>query len=567
MTRTDEVNRRPADQIPVHAFRQIFHWPLSLAEPKQPKDLVKVVESTIGAPWKPVRERPDAYEEGVYFHDVVQDFLYPGGKNDEHLTFARHDLTAITFTIEGRPHRFKVVRLELDLFRFGTALLTLDIEAEAPGTLADVQTIVDHARRAFPGFWFNTEEEATKPACWVAGLCPSDAEVTIDGQSRLLTPASRDSQRAHWKKSGRPMLFPWWLEIARPLVIDGQPNPHDHPVWRHVLDERIPVMSYISVTNPGMADSAAYNQIGEGDWYRIAAADEAGDDPMPYNADFLRGQATALFYDRFHHGALNSGTTRHCFAGYHYAMVGAGPFFDTIARPHFQSHYRKMLFIAHLEFSALLTFSRRISDLVRDKGTERDEPDFRRAIHDLQRELLRFVHRFSFADISNHLQSREMNLMLRDAMGLDALRADLQAELAAASDFANASEAREATQSQVRLTEFASLFLPASLAAGFGGMNMLAGIGDGSTDVVAPALAQLSFWTGMAYAVGAAFLWLTEARERVLRYSLWICGAALAIAALIWTWEAVNGTPFWPDWPDWHGHFGQQERHSGSEGG
>lgn len=542
MTTPETTDHPPADQIAVSAFRQIFHWPLSLAKPERPRDTINDIAAALGAKWEKVTARPDAYEEGVYFHDTVQQFLYPRESN-ERQTFARYDLKELCLTIGGKAHGFKVERLTLDLFAFGAAVVTLEIVANAPGTLAEVQTIIDHGRRAFPGFWSDDG---------MPGYCPSAARLMINGTQMDMPAPPREQMRKHWCDRGVPQLFPWWQEIAAPLVFEGQPNSDARPEWRHVLDERIPVMSFISLTNPALTDQAAYQQISKGDWFRIAGADQAGDDTMPYNANFLDAQAERLFYDRFHLDGKTTYTTRQCFAGYHYAMVGSGSdFFDTHAQTHFSSHYRQMNFIAHLEFATLLTFSRRISDLVRTKNGTGDEIAFRNAIHTLRTELLAFTHLYTFTDVSNHLQAREMNRMLRDAMGLEALRADVQAELAAASDFAQAAETREATASQIRLTEFASLFLPASLATGFGGMNLLAGLDrdEGVTLVIAPALAQFAVWVGLAYGVGALFLGLIDRKQRVFTWSWRISAGALALAALVWVWETRHGTPFWPDWP------------------
>lgn len=520
----NDIRKREAHLIPVNTFRQVFHWPLSLANPEDSSFQIETVVKSLGANWKKEESRPDCYEEGVYFHDTVQDFLYPGKDDSERFTYRRKNITALTLTIADKPRAFEVEGITLDLFDFGSAVITLEVLCHTPGMLADVQTMIDHGRRAFPGFWKGEDDSA------LPGLFPSSASLTIDGQTMDWDAPLRSRQRAHWRKTGLPAVFPWWREIAAPLVLAGDHNPTKLPEWRHVLDERIPVMSYISVTDPKLSDQDAYAQISTGDWFRIAGADEAGTDTMPYNTAFLRDQKKRLFYDRFHGDADTSNTTRQCYAGYHFAMVGAGKFFDDYAQGHFRSHYRQMVFIAQMEFATLLTFSRRISDLVREKRSPSDDAAFRDAIHSLRTDLLNFTHRYVFTDVSNHLQAREMNRMLRDSIGLDALRSDVQAELAAASDFANAAEAREATKSQTRLTEFASLFLPATLAAGFGGMNMLAGLDreTGSAAVVAPAIAQLALWVALAYGLGAFLLWVADGSRRVRRWSVGIAAGGAA---------------------------------------
>lgn len=524
---------RPSPEIPVKTFRQIFQWPLSLQDPSSADRIFAEARNGLpewGAPLDMAQpEKGAQYQEAVYFHDFVQDFLYPNEPIAARasLTFRRTDLIGqtLSFTLQdpisGKPFQasFLIEDLSLDLFRFGSAVITLEISLTTPTNLADALTMTDHLRRAYPGYW-----KDGKP-----GLCPHSARIA--DRPALSAPTREDCQAA-FAERGMPKVFDWWEEIAgrqsMPINTDKSGG------WRHVFDERIPLMTFISL-DPAGSDRRTYEQIGEGDWYRIAAADEAGSDKMPYNTTFLRAQHDTLFYDRHSPDDMASSTTRQCFAGYHYALVGTGWFLDNIASLHFRGIYRRMNFIAQLEFATMLTFSRRVTQLVKA-----DSPDFTSQLAEIRKDFLNFRHRFQFTDVSNHLQGREMNTHLRRAMGLPQLCADVEAELSAASDFALAQEQQSLAGSQTRLTQFATLYLPATLASSFCGMNVLAGLPDGAALISRASFAQFCAWNALAYGLAwLCLMWIegsgTPSRdERSLKklvgwlWALAACGAAIA---------------------------------------
>lgn len=495
MTHRSASSTTPSKKIPVSQFRQIFHLPLSLWDPNGgdgPKAQMQRLfdQFDAAANWSPAQrgftdtDGPRSYEEAAYFHDFVRDFLYEKDEDRAHRSYCRTDLQSkqLDFHLSRGDFGFTIDTLELDLFTFGVAILTLEIVSTGPLRLNQVLDLIDHDRRAFPGYW----------AGELPGLCPK--AVTIDGTR--YDAGTRQQQVDHLKTSGALRLFPWWREILAPLRLLGEPGAADTPIWRHVLDERVPVMSYIA-----LPDAAAFKQISDGDWFRIAAADEAGTDAMPYNSDFLAAQRDQLFYDRHFPCDKSTSLTRQCFAGYHYAIVGARDFFGTYIQTHFRSHYRRMNFIAQLEFAAMLTFSRRLTDLAKDP----EKSGFRDKLLAVREDFLAFTHSYIFTDVSNHLQAREMNARLRASMSLDALRHDVEEELRAASDFAIAREQRDMGLSQEILTRFATLFLPATLATGFAGMNILAGFFGNSGDIgLLGGLAELMFWVFVAYWIGLA---------------------------------------------------------------
>lgn len=544
---------RSAQTIAVADFRQIFHWPLSLRDPSDARRKIKDLRANLGAEWAERTAKDDgiAYEEAVYFHDFVQDFLYTRAEDQDargHWHFDRTDIADLRVALPGDPvgdieiggTDFRIERLELDIFEFGVAIVTLEIVAkpDASLTLARVLDLIEYVRRAFPGFW-KIENGVEQP-----GYCPQAVMLTRRSgkiPTRVLRPQPSSDARKALNANRVPELFPWWAEFARGLSFTSRRN--GALEWRHVLDERIPAMSYIRLAPlPGEGVRAVFEQVSEADWHRIAEADSSGNSlKMPYNDRFLREKLPTAFYDRHAPGETFSSTTRITYAGHHHAFVGNGWFFENHIVHHFEGHYRRMHFIAILEFAAMLTFSRRITGIVRH-ATDGREPDAQDRladrVHAARQDFLNFIHCYHFTHVSNHLQAREMNERLRASMGLDALRADVETELQNASDFVGMIEQRQMAQSQSDLTEFATLFLPATLGAGFGGMNFLAGL-DTTNDTLATAvngtaIAQLFCWGFVAYLLAALVLvWLPHSGDRPPAARARILDKLLSAAALL----------------------------------
>lgn len=492
---TPAPRHKKATDIPVHGFRMILHWPLTLASP--PEDLETAVGEARAAlaggnwtqedPWTLVGATPKGgpYEEFVYFHDFVQGLLYRRIDGEETNAapirlYRRDDVEALDATVGGRLYRFQVGMLALHLFQAGTAIMTLELIHE-PGagsdlTLAETQTVIDYLRRAYPGYW---QDDGT-----TAGLCPSDVVLMGAGGVPIGAgePVGGRVKATEWARERRvPRVFHWWRALLAPLRLKGEDG--RGPDWRHILDERLPLMTWLSLSGASggtPADDLAL--VSPGDWMRIAAADAAGDANMPYNATFLTETLGATaFYDRFFPGPgmAPDQATRYLFAGYHLAMVGAGPrngafsFFDDIVAEHFRRHYRQMVFLALLEFATLLAFSSRITALVADTIDRSD--DFRRRLQRIEEDFLQFTHLHRFTNVSNHLQAKEMFTKLRHSLQLDELYEDVRQEIKSAVDFSFAQQQSDQTRATQRLTEVATLGLPAALAVGAAGMNVLVG--------------------------------------------------------------------------------------------
>lgn len=269
-----------------------------------------------------------------------------------------------------------------------------------------------------------------------------------------------------------PRVFDHWRKLAAPLEV----GPRAHQ-WRDPSDERIPVLSHITLAVPeDMTVRTAMQQVAHSDWIRLVDAEIADgatrlDAPrMPYNTEFLAAKQDDYFYDRFmsDENMPDYMGTRQLFGGAHYGIVGAGGFHSSTVLGHFRRQYAQLALISRLEFSALLAFSSRLTEMVAkldDSGrTEKARENFDGALRKLQEDFLSFTHRFRFTGVSSQIQPSEMFEKFRTSLGLDGLYADVKDEIQSAVDLSATLRAEREAVSAARLTQLATLGLPAGLA-------------------------------------------------------------------------------------------------------
>ncbi|GMG85344.1 hypothetical protein LNKW23_45640 [Paralimibaculum aggregatum] len=552
-----------AGNFPVALFRQTLLWPLVLDSEPDEGWFEKECNRLSGSEaWTlcedPLELIPDedgtgVYEEAVYFHDFVRNFLYRKDADAPMRVYSRNGPAALTAVIDGTERRFAVQHCALHLFELGVAILSLDLDFVSDAqdlTMADAQKIIDRLRRAYAPFWFGDRNP---------GYCPT--EVFLDdepcGLGRLETRSA--ALAALKKRSAGPdrlvePLFPWWSRLLAPLAVagsDAQPNP-GAASFRQVLDERIPLMTTLQLAQLTPPDAHApadparvLELVSEGDWFRLAGADGADDHAYPYNPEFLRSRSDNLFYDRFMASpdTDRNGATRFLFMGYHFAAVGSGNFFRDYVAGHMRRHYRQMNLIAYLEFAALLMLSNRLSRAARLKDSE----ERRRAIITVEKDFLVFTHRYRFTGVSNQLQAREMFDQLRRSMGLDLLYKEVKEEIDTAAQFALAEEQHEQSETVLTLTEIATLGLVLSVIVGAFGMNIVVdterwGL-PGEIALFGLTVAILSGATALLLGAWPALSGERPGLVRVRRplYVLTIIGFIMFFAVLIWEGFTSSG--------------------------
>jgi hypothetical protein len=339
-------------------------------------------------------------------------------------------------------------------------------------TLADVQTFTDHARRAYTPFFYDSGDPALVPLS-VRWLDEKGDMITFENGETEFKPATVDEDIAFIRAHRTVPAAAHWRELLSPLCLAGYEKA-GQPAWRQVVDERIPVMSFLSLTGAarklgiksgGPSERDDLWVVQRGDWIRLCYADRAGTDPLPYSPVFLQDFERDACYDRhFPSEATTDSSVRYLIAGFHFAAVGAGRFFDDILVQHFRRHYFQMGLILHMEFAAMLSTSSRITEAVSgfamvkgEKAAIEGERRFRQEMIEIERDFLQFVHQFHFPGLSNQMQANELFQQWRRALGVDRIFADLKTEIETATQFALALEQRQETSASSRLTAIASI--------------------------------------------------------------------------------------------------------------
>lgn len=485
-------------------------------------------------------ERAHSYAEFVYFYDFLQHTLFAHGgrrRPDERpIRLWRHTrLEEIEFTLavpddldmggrktkdETATYRAVVDRLSVHLFDSGAAIVTLEVDfGEAarlvterdddghdrttlePLLLSDAETIADHLRRSYTPF-FSGDTPMRVPRTFIWRLKQKQGP---DRENRLHRVHSLDDDHRFVKcgrtatgtRRRRAPVAEHWRDILAPLVFSGYGNGRD-PSWRHVLDERIPAMSFVSLSGAAahlgiepaarhyshpdnaVAQRNDFALVSRGDWIRLCYADEAGADALPYNSKFLEAFEKEAVYDRFAADPATTSAMRILFAGYHFAIVGAGWFVDNLVVHHFRRHYYQMVLLANLELASLLVTSSRITLAVGelrskyevDPGGPRHRA-FMEELESINEWFLTFVHRFRFSGVSNQIQPTELFDRLRSSMRLDPLYGEVKEELEAAVAFNSSCEERRVAASGERLAAVATIGASVGLAFAFLGMNVV----------------------------------------------------------------------------------------------
>jgi hypothetical protein len=479
-------------------------------------------------------ERSRSHAEFVYFHDYVQSVLFrqPAEQGDDApiRIFTRDDVAKFELRFrsgEEQPlYAAAVERLNLCVFSSGAVVLVVELvltgsqtlQGQRDLTLAEAQSFIDVARRVYSPF-FAPYGPGKTPA--ESGFRDRDGRLVLaDGglglkDAPLHLPDSLDDllsadgggfiRRADSAGQRSAPVFAAWRGLLAPLQIAGYEAADEPakgcvgPICRHVIDERIPALTHLSLTgvaglpmtkgNDDSPDSRAARRadlyrVSRGDWIRLCYADEAGEDAYPYSPGFHESFEADACYDRFWPSEATDSASRIMFAGYHVCIVGAGEYFDRHLTAHARRHYFQMMLMCQVELASLLSVSSRISAAVQRSrtlrkaqgqsgGAEQDSREaFQRDMLAIQNDFLEFVHLFRFTGLSNQIQAQEVFTRMRASMRLDALFEDVRAELSTATGYLLGVDAQSQSRAATSLSFIAAIGLVFSIALAFVSMNL-----------------------------------------------------------------------------------------------
>lgn len=467
-----------ANAIPIQIFRLTFQWPLILKRSGSPK-LSKLWNKQIAS--KNLDLGAEHFQEAVYFHDFVQDFLY-GVASEKRKPdagfrfFEREDVKSVEVSVrrnnEMVTHCFEVDKHSLHLFPDQAAMLTFGLvwtgkSKSGELMLDEAQDLIDRLRRSYTAYW---EESSDGPK---GGRVPEVVKLVpaAGGQDVTVHCAKDQSPEAMSAAilecpSDDAPIFEHWRHIAG---LDLRGFKCSSPVWRDPSDERIPILSFIALKkNQGDTAREVFDRVKHSDWIRIADAEVPGE-TYPYNPDFLTDFEDRTFYDRFapHELMQDFLATRHLFGGQHYSLVTVSDgddFASNALQMQFRRHYTQMALLARLEVATLLRFSSRLSRSVAEfldpasDGSSEVPNAFEIEIADIRHSFLKFTHRYRFTGISSQVQGREMYAKWRETLGLDRLYEEVSAELESSYAYVRGKREERQIRSATRLA-FAAEFI------------------------------------------------------------------------------------------------------------
>ncbi len=484
---------QPSFELPVKMYRNILIWPLLLrgnpAGDELPllarwSDVFRKVgwvpndSSKLERDGRTIWRVPagNPYEEVVYFHPFVRDFLYGDGKtdpNDHAIHHLRHPTAAtvkVTFTSfrfsqreEDVTLRLTVDRVDLYLCKPNVALFVVEVSRpthdaapDRPVTLGQILDFQDQFRRIYPPFWYDTKDNgdrATQP-----GLCVKAVDWFAERGAEPLLAHDCTAPAATFKEftadGAEPPVFAHWryfFGTVRPLR-----TRHDIDAgtlcYQQIMDERIPALSFVGVDDT--------SQITPGDYDRLTFFDAAGTDDFPYDSGFLGNTRDRFTYDRFAHYG-----TRYLFSGYGFSVVGnvgkvdGYSFFRDVLENHFRHHYFKLGLLAHYLRASLLGFADELSEATKalrgqgDAQAEMANTQFRKQVEEIQNRFLKFRSRSWFPEVSNQQQGGELHQKWFAQLNIDTLFRQVDETSDQLHAILAESESRQLSRSQAKLAD------------------------------------------------------------------------------------------------------------------
>lgn len=485
----------PTNPPEVRLFRQILIWPLLIKNRLDGDDGEKpltrwVKELCDGEHWRLAEgDRARPYEEVVYFHPFVRDFLYGDANRDPDRrpmrVLERPGVSRVRIRLrkETRELILGVERVQLYAFETGVILLAIEIVHQNPEsvsegylTLADVMEIQDRFRRVYPPYW-----EEGGPEAGNGGHCPSRVEwmdgaevpsIVVDRERNLvIRGASNFEHKSDFvqftKYGAEPPVAEHWRYFLHPMTpFDGKEEKSGPIQVQQIEDERIPSMTYLALDRP--------RDLTCGDFVRLTFLDGKGDpDSLPYSNEFLKGFEKDYCYDRFWDPNPKDSeqwlSTRYLCCGYSFTAIGdqRSFYFRDVISHHFRNHYFKIGLITHFHRASLLMFADRLSEAVKKFQEGRRAGGryaaFRREVTGIQDDLLRFRSRYWFTEVSNQDQGKDLfDLWSRHLRTKDLFEQILD-ETRTVNDVLDAREQAGQTAASIRLTVVATVGLILSL--------------------------------------------------------------------------------------------------------
>ncbi|MGY3436802.1 MULTISPECIES: hypothetical protein [unclassified Marinovum] len=328
-------------------------------------------------------------------------------------------------------------------------------------TLTEAMCATDWLRRVYPRYWNDAADVAGDSLHRVVDLETGE-------------PIGGAAHRPDSQGSLEDALFPWITQLLHPIKFVGNDaTARIKGEERAYMSSVVALETHGSFTDNDRKEAETIAAISDGDLMRLAEADPKVDGSKPnyYSPCFMKHLKDEIFYDRHapHPQAENWRSTRYLITAPHICAIGAGEFAKGQLCGDFDKYYRHMHFLCVFELFRLLQFSEDLTDLVvafkneSGRWSAKRRREYLDRLSDIRQAFLEHTHLHHFSNVSSQLQPKELFERLYAAFGIADLHAEVEQELASATEFAEAIEARMMAERGEQLNRIVSLGVPLGL--------------------------------------------------------------------------------------------------------
>jgi hypothetical protein len=482
----------------VRHLRQVLLWPLRLlpvrtadgGHHRRPWQLLRDLGAA--SPWREVVDEytGDAesfherhYNEFVTFLPYVQRFLYGEGRarrgavdsdSDSPMrVFRRHDIEAVRVVTRPGAAAVLLTVKHVDLyFFFDLDVVMLNVEVHADDLpLGLASELLYRFGRGYPSGW-DAQGQALHCMASVEWLGAGGAVLARADWDRP------EAFLAHVAEHRAPRIAAHWAFVLEPLVAEHAGR-EGALRFRQIEYYRMPLMAYLAVDDP--------RRMSRNDFIRLglvtggSAGDDSGGATLSFAEERLVDFESHYCYDHFWTDGGAAPHTRYLCSGHSLVVVGdaRSEFYACRYRgvlAQFRHQHFLLFLIAHLQKAALLMFSDRLVEALRqlDVNDTSSVRRFKRSIRASFEGFLRFTHRYWFHEISEQAHVKAMFRMSASHLGLDPLYAEVKERIGDMSAYLDADSLRRQANTVVRLTVVTIVGLIGTITTGFLGMNLLA---------------------------------------------------------------------------------------------
>ena len=436
--------------------------------------------------WKYANFNPfdsaDDYNNYVYFHEYLRDAIFESQSVDDlfdkksepnfvSCKLVKYSKGDFVLKLKNQePYILEIAGISLRLFETGIAIFGFELKNRKYCHFNDIARINDYGRRIYPQFLTPGANDNSASIEAVKGtFLPDKVEIHIDGNHFIeqfdVDPFFRKKIATLGRDDGH-----YHQHIASYVLDIIGSNITETYKIEPVIDDRMFTLGWFC-SDDMMArltdrKDGEYSFETSEEWYRFIFLD--GEGSMCPDEKFRKTLIDASTYRRWssgQEGLTLFGVTRYSFMCL--ADSGAPPFLAN----HMSGIYRNIAEILLSQRASIITFSSQVAAISREIDQNADSELTAERVRKLHKNLIGFVNRLWFEEVTPQEQGIELYAMAMRNMNLKNHIAELKEEMSTLYEYVEMQYERKQNKSIANLTFFASLGIPLSIVFSFWGIS------------------------------------------------------------------------------------------------